>query len=54
LEKFISSQANKKEDINKRKKRKKEVQVSGIFRATQTFVDIKNPDHDVNLDLFEF
>jgi hypothetical protein len=54
LEKFVSSQANKKVDIDKRRKRKKNVQVSGTLRATQTFADIENPDHDVNLDLFGF
>jgi hypothetical protein len=54
LEKFVSSQANKKEDIDKRRKRKKNVQVFGTLRATQTFANIENPDHNVNLDLFGF
>ncbi len=54
LEKFASYQGNKKEDIDKRRKKKKDVQVSNTPGATQTFVDIENLEHDVNLELSEF
>jgi hypothetical protein len=30
LEKFLSSQGNKKEDIEKKKKKRKDVEISGI------------------------
>ncbi len=36
LEKFASSQGNKKEDIDKRRKKKKDVQVSNTLKAVQT------------------
>ncbi len=54
LEKFASYQGNKEEDIDKRRKKKKDVQVSNTPRATQTFVHIENLEHDVNLELSEF
>jgi hypothetical protein len=42
LEKLASFQGNKKEDIDKRKK-KKDVQVSSTLGVTQTLVDIESP-----------
>ncbi len=54
LENFASSQGNKKEDIDKRRKKKKDIQVSNTPRATQTFTNIKNLEHDVNHELLEF
>jgi hypothetical protein len=53
LEKLESSQGNKKEDIDKRKKKKRDVQVSSIPRATQTPTNIENPKQDVNAKLFK-
>jgi hypothetical protein len=52
LEKLASFQGNKKEDINKRKK--KDVQVSSTLRVTQTPIDIENPKQYVNTELFKF
>lgn len=46
LEKLASSQANK-EDINKRRKKNKDVQVFGTPRATQAPMDFENLDHNV-------
>jgi len=54
FEKFASSQGNKKEGIDKRKKKKKDLQGSGIPWTTQTPIDIENPKRDVNVKLFEF
>jgi len=54
LDKLASSQVNKKEDIDKKRKRMRDVQVSGTLRATQTPANIENLDCDVNLDLSEF
>jgi len=46
LEKLVSSQGNKKEDIEKKKNNNKnnnkDVQVFGILKVTQTSVDIEN------------
>jgi hypothetical protein len=42
FKKLVSSQGNKKEDIDKRKK-KKDVQVSSTLGVTQTPVDIESP-----------
>jgi hypothetical protein len=43
LEKLVSFEGNKKEDIDKKKNKKnKDVQVFGILKATQTSVDIEN------------
>jgi hypothetical protein len=54
LEKLTSSQVNKKEDIDKRRKKKKDAQVYSTLGATQTLVDFENPNQNVNPDLFEF
>jgi hypothetical protein len=51
LEKLVSSQANK-EDINKRRKKKKDVQVSSTPRASQTLVDFENLDCAINYVLY--
>jgi hypothetical protein len=51
LEKLESSQGNKKEDIDERKKKKKDVQVSSFPGATQTPTDIENLKQDVNVEL---
>jgi len=48
LEKLVSSQGNKV-DIDKRRRKKKDVQVSSTPRATETPVNIVNPEHIVNL-----
>ncbi len=53
LEKLASSQANK-EDINKKRKKKKDVQVSSTLGTSQTPMDFENLDYDVNFELFEF
>ncbi len=47
LEKLASSQGNK-EDIDKKKKKKKDVQVSSTPRAMQTPINIENPKQNVN------
>ncbi len=52
-EKLASSQGNKKEDIDKKKK-KKDVQVSSTLRVIQTLANIENLEQDVNAELFEF
>ncbi len=55
MEKLDSFQGNKKEDIDKRKKKKKnDAQVPNIPGATQTPADIKNHEHDVNPELSKF
>ncbi len=54
LEKFASSQGNKKEDIDKRKKKNKDLQGSGIPWTTQTPTNIENPKQDVNVKLLSF
>jgi hypothetical protein len=51
LKKLAYFQGNKKEDIDEKKK---DVQVSGTPRATQTLVDIENFEQDVNVELSEF
>jgi hypothetical protein len=53
LEKLDSFQGNK-EDIDKRRKKKEDVQVSGTPRVIQTHVDIENREHDENPELFKF
>ncbi len=54
LEKIASSQGNKKEDIDKRRRKKKNIQVSNTPRATQTLTNIENLEHDVNHELSKF
>jgi len=54
FKKLVSSQGNKKEDIDKRKKKKKDVQVSSTLKATQTLANIDNPEQDVNVELSKF
>jgi hypothetical protein len=53
LEKLDSFQGHK-EDIDKRRKKKEDVQVSGTPRAIQTPADIENHEHDENPELFKF
>ncbi len=53
LEKLTSSQVNKKEDIDKRRKKKKDAQVSSTLGAIQILVDFENPNQDVNHNLSE-
>jgi hypothetical protein len=53
LEKPASFQRNK-ENIDKRKKKKKDVQVLGTPRVTQTLTNIENLEQDINDELFEF
>jgi hypothetical protein len=48
LEKLASSQGNKKEDIDKKRKKKKDVKVFSTRRAIQMTTDINNPKHDIN------
>jgi hypothetical protein len=54
LKNLASSQGNKKEDIDKRRKKKKDVQVFNIPRATQTPANIENLEHDVNHEFSKF
>jgi hypothetical protein len=53
LENLTSFQGNKKEDIDKKKK-KKDVQFSGTLGVIQTLANIENLKHDVNAKLYEF
>jgi hypothetical protein len=54
LEKLAFSHGDKKEDIDKRKKKKKDAQVSGTLGVIPTLTNIKNLEQDVNVELFEF
>jgi hypothetical protein len=54
LEKLTSSQVNKKEDIDKKRKKKKDAQVSNTLGATQTLANFENPNQNVNHDLSKF
>ncbi len=54
LENLVYSQGNKKEDIDKRRKKKKDVQVSNTLGGTQTPTNIENLEHDVNHEFSEF
>jgi len=53
LEKLASSQSNKKEDINKRRNKKRDVYFFGTLGPIQTLANIENSNHDVSLDLSE-
>jgi hypothetical protein len=53
LDKLTSSQGNKNQDIDKRKK-KEEVQVLGTLGVMQTPTNIENLEQDVYVELLKF
>lgn len=53
MDKLTSSQGNKNQDIDKRKK-KEEVQVLGTLGVMQTPTNIENLEQDVYVELLKF